>query len=57
MSACACPSIGSAGDRAAKAVLTAPEVKDFQPAARFSPGDAIAVPKGRGWLLVIEGVK
>ena len=37
----------------AKAVLTAPEVAEFQPAARFNPNDPIPVPKGKGWLLII----
>lgn len=36
-----------------KAALTAPEVKDFQPPARFRPTDPIPVPKGKGWLLII----
>ena len=36
-----------------KAILTAPEVRDFQPAARFGPDDPIPVPKGKGWLLII----
>jgi hypothetical protein len=38
----------------AAATLRAPEVRDFQPAARFSPTDAIGVPKDKGWLLIIE---
>jgi hypothetical protein len=37
----------------ANAILTAPEMKDFQPAARFKPGDAIPVAKAKGWLLVV----
>ena len=37
----------------AKATLTAPEVRDFQPAARFKPNDPIPVSKGKGWLLII----
>jgi len=36
-----------------KAILTAPEVRDFQPASRFGPDDPIPVPKGKGWLLII----
>ena len=38
----------------AKAVLTAPEIKDFQPARRFAPSEAIPVAPGRGWVLVVE---
>jgi hypothetical protein len=38
-----------------KAVLTAPEIKGFQPAARFAPTDAIPVQPGRGWVLVVSG--
>ena len=37
----------------ATAVITAPEVRDFQPAARYRPGDPIPVPKGKGWLLIV----
>jgi hypothetical protein len=37
----------------AKAVFIAPEVKDFQPAARFQPDAPIPVPKGKGWLLIV----
>ncbi|MCX6925825.1 MAG: DUF6067 family protein [Verrucomicrobia bacterium] len=37
----------------AKAVLTAPEVAEFQSAKRFGPNDPIPVPKGKGWLLII----
>ena len=38
----------------AKVVLTAPEIKDFQPARRFAPTDAIPVEPGRGWVLIAE---
>ncbi len=38
----------------AKAVLTAPEIKGFQPARRFAPTEAIPVAPGRGWVLVAE---
>ena len=38
----------------AKAVLVAPEIPDFQPAATFKPTDAIPIPKGRGWLLLLQ---
>ena len=37
----------------AKATCTAPEIKDFQAAAKFSPTDEIPVPPGRGWLLIL----
>jgi hypothetical protein len=37
----------------ARATVTAPEVKDFQPAAKFGPNEPITVPKGKGWLLII----
>jgi len=36
-----------------QAILSAPEVKDFQPAARFDPSGPIPVPKGKGWLLIV----
>ena len=38
----------------AKARLTAPAIAGFQDAATFAPTDAIPVPQGRGWLLLIE---
>lgn len=37
-----------------KAKITAPEIKDFQPAAVFGTADDIPVKKNRGWLLIIE---
>ncbi len=40
---------------ATKAILTAPQIAGFQPAARFSPGDAIPIEPGKGMLLVVEG--
>jgi hypothetical protein len=44
---------GALGIDPKQAVLSAPEVKDFQPAARFGPDDPIPVPKGKGWLLIV----
>ena len=41
------------GINPARAVITAPEIKNFQPARTFKPGDEIPVEKGKGWLLVI----
>ena len=38
----------------AAARLRAPEIRDFQAAAQFSPADPIPVPKGKGWLLIME---
>lgn len=38
----------------AKATITAPEIKNFQPAASFQDGQDIIVQKGKGWLLVIK---
>lgn len=38
----------------AKVTVTAPAIEHFQPAASFKPGDAIPVPPGKGWLLVIQ---
>jgi hypothetical protein len=38
----------------AKATLTAPEIKGFQPARRFAPSDAIPVEPGKGWVLLVE---
>jgi len=37
----------------AKAVFIAPEVRDFQPAARFQPDAPIPVSKAKGWLLIL----
>ena len=37
-----------------KAVLSAFEAKDFQPAATFSPDQRIPVEPGKGWLLILE---
>jgi len=37
-----------------KAVITAPEIKNFQSAATFKDGDEIKIPKGKGWLLIIQ---
>jgi len=36
-----------------QAVLAAPEIRGFQPAALFGPGDPIPVPAGKGWLLIL----
>jgi hypothetical protein len=38
----------------AKATIKAPAIKDFQQATSFGVNDEIMVPKGKGWLLVIE---
>ncbi|HVW13839.1 MAG TPA: glycoside hydrolase domain-containing protein [Mucilaginibacter sp.] len=38
----------------AKATITAPEVKNFQPAAEFKDGQDIPVTKGKGWMLIIK---
>ena len=35
------------------AVLRAPAIDGFQPAAEFRPGDAVRVDPGKGWLLVL----
>jgi len=37
-----------------KAVLTAVEAKDFQPAATFSPDQNIPVDPAKGWLLILK---
>jgi len=37
-----------------KATITAHAIKNFQEAKKFSLNDEIVVPKGKGWLLVIE---
>ena len=44
----------SLGIDSAHATIEAPEIKNFQPARHFAPGDAIPVEKGKGWLLVIR---
>lgn len=38
----------------ARARLTAPAIESFQPAAQFTPDDAIPVEPGKGWLLVLQ---
>jgi Glycoside hydrolase 123, N-terminal domain len=38
-----------------RAIISAPAIANFQPAATFRPGEAIRVPPGKGWLLVVEG--
>jgi glycosyl hydrolase family 123 len=38
----------------AKATITAPEMKNFQPGRVFRADEPIPVPKGKGWLLVIR---
>jgi hypothetical protein len=38
----------------AKAMITAPLIKNFQPAATFSANDNIKVEKGKGWLLIVR---
>jgi hypothetical protein len=41
----------------AKAIITAPEVKNFQQGTRFKDNQEIKVEKGKGWLLVIKEEK
>lgn len=36
-----------------KVILSAPEVKDFQPAKTFSPSDRIPVEPKKGWLFIV----
>jgi len=38
----------------AKATITAPEIKSFQPGKTFGLNDRIPVEKGKGWLLIIK---
>jgi hypothetical protein len=38
----------------AKAKLHAPEIKDFQPETTWEPGETITVPKGKGFLIIVE---
>ncbi|MGZ3873006.1 MAG: glycoside hydrolase domain-containing protein [Mucilaginibacter sp.] len=42
------------GIDAAKATITAPEVKNFQSAASFKDGQDIPVAKGKGWMIIIK---
>jgi hypothetical protein len=37
-----------------RATITAPAVKNFQPARSFSANDQIPVEKNKGWLLIIK---
>jgi hypothetical protein len=37
-----------------KATITAPQIKNFQPARTFKAGEKIPVEKGKGWLLIVE---
>jgi hypothetical protein len=43
----------SLGINPARAVIIAPEIKNFQPARTFKPGDEVPADKGKGWLLEI----
>ncbi|MCO5240830.1 MAG: DUF6067 family protein [Chitinophagaceae bacterium] len=45
---------GKLGLDASGYTLVAPEVANFQPAGRFSPGDEIPVKAKEGWLLILE---
>ena len=36
------------------AIITAPGMKNFQPAKTFSVNDNIPVEKGKGWLLIVK---
>jgi hypothetical protein len=36
------------------ATITAPEIKNFQSAQTFKADDEINIPKGKGWLLIIN---
>jgi hypothetical protein len=38
----------------ARTTIVAPEVQAFQPARRFTAGETIRVPRGKGWLLVLR---
>ncbi|MFT4092656.1 MAG: DUF6067 family protein [Niabella sp.] len=38
----------------AKAVITAPEIRNFQPAGTFAANESIPVEKNKGWLLIIR---
>ena len=38
----------------AKVFLHAPAIENFQPEKTWKPGDTVTVPKGKGWLIVIE---
>ncbi len=38
----------------AKATITAPEIKSYQPGKTFGLNDSIPVEKGKGWLLIIK---
>jgi hypothetical protein len=42
------------GIDSSKAIITAPPIKNFQPAASFQINDAIKVEKGKGWMLIIK---
>jgi hypothetical protein len=37
-----------------KALITAPEIRNFQSAAEFKDGQDIPVIKGKGWLIIIK---
>jgi hypothetical protein len=38
----------------AKTTITAPEIKNFQPAKTFDANELIPVIKNKGWLLVLK---
>jgi hypothetical protein len=39
-----------------KAILTAPEIKDFQPAKSFKLNDSISIEPKKGWLIYISEI-
>jgi hypothetical protein len=45
---------GALGLDPARTTIEAPEVRAFQPARRFTAGEAVPVARGQGWLLVLR---
>jgi hypothetical protein len=46
--------IAGLGIDTTKVTIEAPEIRNFQPARHFNPGDPIPVPKGKGWILIVK---
>jgi len=42
------------GIDSSNAIIKAPAIRNFQPAATFQPGDPITVDRNKGWLLIIK---
>jgi hypothetical protein len=42
------------GLESAKSELVAPFIENFQEANKWAPGDMVTIPKGKGYLIVVQ---